>query len=157
MNKIYTKKKYNKEFDKIFNIIKEELFDILCEISPYDYNLIPKDKTWDEDSVMEFLNDKESITQIILEITPLILKQNEYNNLMGHLKVLLIDFILKYNLNVDGESIDDLEKLDVKQLEEFMVGLKNDSLEEYNEIKKEFVNSLSDDNIIRTDSFSSIK
>lgn len=145
------------ELNKIINLIKEELFDILCEISPYDYSLIPKDKTWDEDSIAEFLNDKESITQIILEITPLIIKKNEYNDLMEHLKILLIDFILKYNLNTEGEVIYELEKLDVKKLEEFMIGLKNDSLEEYNEIKKEFVINLLDDNIIRTDSFGGIK
>ncbi len=144
--------------NRLKNIIIEEIENIMCEISAYDTHLIPKEVYWSDDEIIEFLLDKKSISKIISDVTYRKQTKQLYENLIYSTKLDIIEFILKYNLNTEEESQNELEKMSIKDLEEYIpIKLNIKEEKEYKKIIYEFVNNLVNEDIINKNNFVSLK
>lgn len=138
-------------------LIRKELREVLNEISDYDRSLIPTEDEWDDASVKEYLYDMKSISKIINTIDYNRTHERYYNELVHSTKLEIISFILKYNLNSENKSQEELEKLDINDLEDYIYKLSPEADKEYNIILYEFVSDLVDEEILDKSSFYSIR
>lgn len=144
------------ELNKISKIIQEELFNILSEISPYDKHLIPKEQQLSDDEIEEQLKEKSSISAVIKDIQSEIKNKKQFNSLLNGVKFSLIEFILKYNLTDGEKTQDDLEKLNIFKLDEYVLALPfgpKDANKEYDEIKNQFISDLLAEDVLDKSDF----
>lgn len=140
------------------NIVKEEIINVIKEISPYDAHLIPKEVYWSDDEIIEYLKDMKSISKIIESINYRKQAKRLYDDLIYSTKLDIVHFILKYNLNIGNESKEHLEKLSINDLEEYIsYKLDKNAKSEYDAIIYEFASSLVNEGIIETKDFYNLK